>query len=89
MLTGSVEDGLALMRVHGSIGLDVAGQVRSRERRAAAEVRSLVLFGDTDEASRAAVARARMSHETRGLRVAELFLTLGKDANAEWIARNG
>ena len=87
MLTGSLEDGLALMRmfvgatVWASLGeANLAGVVLPPV------VRSVILFGDADDPGRAAAGRARAAFEERGLHVAELFPRLGKDANAEWIA---
>ena len=87
MLTGSLEDGLALMRmfvgatVWASLGeANLAGVVLPPV------VRSVIVFGDADDPGRAAAARARAAFEAHGLRATELFPRLGKDANAEWIA---
>lgn len=84
MLTGSVEDGVALQRMF--VGATVwcsLGEDNLQNVVFPAGVRKVVLAGDSDEAGRAAVDRARTEHEGRAIEVDTLFPRAGKDFNEE------
>lgn len=86
MLTGSVEDGLALLRMF--VGATVwcsLGEDNLQNVLFPADVRRVILAGDGDLAGRRAVARAKEAHEGRSLEVDVLFPRAGKDFNEEWL----
>jgi DNA primase len=86
MLTGSVEDGLALQRMF--VGITVwcsLGEDNLQNVRFPPGVRRVVLAGDGDTAGHAAVARAKDALEGRSLEVDVLLPRAGKDFNEEWL----
>lgn len=86
MLAGSVEDGLALMKMF--VGASVwcsLGEANLQNVVFPPVVRRVILCGDADDPGRAAIARAGAAHQARSLDVEELLPKAGKDFNEEWL----
>lgn len=83
IVTEGIEDALTLQQELGLATWAAAGSTMLPNMRFPAEVASVAVGGDADDAGRSAARKAATAFANRGLHASTFFPTVGKDFNAE------